>query len=115
MLEAWKQICLSLNKVRELKIPRCLHSQANYVEIQLIGFSDSSQLAYGSCVYLRVRYHDDTVTSRLICSRSRVAPLKTVSIPRLELCASMLLARLIHKLKKIFSLKISRIYLVFSI
>lgn len=111
LLEAWKKFSLNLGVVMELKIHRPLILNSDYVEIELIGFSDASQKAYGACVYLRVKYIDKSSSVRLIGSKSRVAPLKNVSLPRLELCASLLLARLVHKLKNIFTHKTLNTYL----
>lgn len=46
---------------------------------------------------MRSREKDETVLVRLLCSKSRVAPLKTVTIPKLELCSALLLTRLFHE------------------
>ena len=63
---------------------------------QLHGFSDASTLAYGGVVYLRTLYNDTTISVDLIASKSRVAPLKELTIPRLELCGALLLSQLLH-------------------
>jgi len=60
--------------------------------IELHGFSDASAVAYGACMYLRSIDVQGNITTRLLCSKLRVAPLKRLSLPRLELCAAMLLA-----------------------
>ncbi|XP_072378010.1 uncharacterized protein [Diabrotica undecimpunctata] len=52
---------------------------------------DSSKLAYGACVYLRNIDYDGLVTRNLLYSKVRVAPLKAQTIPRLELCAVLVL------------------------
>lgn len=69
----------------------------DYCDIQIHGFCDASNNGYGACIYIRSRgkYHDTLV--RLLCARSRVAPLKTITIPRLELCGALLLAHLYHE------------------
>ncbi|KAJ8934283.1 hypothetical protein NQ314_013469 [Rhamnusium bicolor] len=77
-------------------------SQYKVEKMQLHGYADASLKAYGACLYLRVLYENVTVSSRLICSKSRVSPLRTVSLPRLELCACLLLAKLTHKILGIF-------------
>ena len=60
---------------------------------ELIGFCDASQGAYAAAVYLRVKTeHGKFVT--LLAAKTRVAPLKMVTIPRLELLSGLLLARL---------------------
>ncbi|XP_044765410.1 uncharacterized protein LOC123321740 [Coccinella septempunctata] len=70
--------------------------------IEFHGFADASLRAYAACVYIRTVYIDNTVSCFLISSKSRVAPLKTVTLPRLELCAMLLLAQLTDKLLNIF-------------
>jgi hypothetical protein len=61
-------------------------------KLDLHGFADASEAAYGACLYIRSVDVLGNITSKLLCSKSRVAPLKRLSLPRLELCAAMLLA-----------------------
>ncbi|GFY63215.1 DUF1758 domain-containing protein [Trichonephila inaurata madagascariensis] len=57
-------------------------------------FSDASKSAYGTILYLRfVTCNKETETS-FICSKSRVAPMKSLKLPRLEQIAALLSARL---------------------
>jgi hypothetical protein len=65
--------------------------------IQFHGFCDASERAFGACVYIRSGNANGNLHSQLLCSKSRVSPVKQVSIPRLELCGAQLLARLIKK------------------
>ena len=58
------------------------------------GFCDASTKAYAAVVYLRLE-HDTTVYVRLVATKTRVAPLKGMTIPRLELLCALLLAKLI--------------------
>lgn len=67
-----------------------------YDTVELHGFADASQLAYGACLYIKC-IKDDQVTTSLLCSKSRVAPLKTITVARLELCAAVLLSQLTKK------------------
>ena len=58
-------------------------------------FGDASQSAYGTCVYLLVQPQDGTWKSSLVMARAKVAPLKRLSLPRLELLSALLYARLV--------------------
>lgn len=65
----------------------------------LYEFCDASKDAYGAYIYVKTRDKEEQVT-RLLCSKSRVAPIKTVSIPHLELCSALLLSRLLQQVKQ---------------
>lgn len=65
------------------------------MHIALHGFSDASTKAYAAAVYLRLVNFDGSVTVSLLAAKTRVAPLKTLSVPRLELSAAYLLANLV--------------------
>ncbi|KAF0716103.1 DUF1758 domain-containing protein, partial [Aphis craccivora] len=93
----WRDNHLKLSDLNLLVINRSLIGDGQIADIQLHGFSDASATAYGACLYLRVLNTNGKCITNLICSKSRVAPLKTVSIPRLELLAAVLLARLAFK------------------
>ncbi len=54
-------------------------------EKELHMFSDASKDAYAACAYLVCHYEESTPTSVLIASKSRVVPVKSITIPRLEL------------------------------
>ncbi|XP_025405027.1 uncharacterized protein LOC112679449 [Sipha flava] len=87
----WTNFYQSLQSLEQLSIPRRVPFD-NVTSVQLHGFCDASQNAFGACVYFR-----SLITSQchLYCSKSRVAPLKPATIPRLELCGALLLAELI--------------------
>ena len=61
--------------------------------VVLHGFGDASPQAYGACVYI-VTGSDGDFQSSLVMSRARVAPIKSISLPRLELLGALLCARL---------------------
>ncbi|GFT87368.1 integrase catalytic domain-containing protein [Trichonephila clavipes] len=89
LLPKWRDEIVYLEKVN---IPRYVEINENS-ELHL--FVDACKSSYGACVYIR------TVTPlgvkiRLIRAKSRVAPLKTMTIPRLELMACCIGARLVH-------------------
>jgi hypothetical protein len=67
--------------------------------ITLHGFCDASQAAYGACVYIRNQSYDGSTTVNLIMSKSKVAPMRTTTIPRLELCGALVLSELIVEIQ----------------
>ena len=73
------------------RIPRKMIDQGKQIElIKLHVFSDVSFQAYGACIYLRTEYESKKVKTNLVTAKSRVAPLKEVSIPRLELLGNLI-------------------------
>lgn len=93
----WSKYRSQLHLLNSLQIPRHTLS-LNTVSVQLHGFCDASQTSYGACVYLRCCDDLNHFTSNLYCAKTRVAPLKTITIPRLELSGALLLAELVHKI-----------------
>lgn len=65
--------------------------------MEIHGFCDASMKAYGAVVYVRSISNEGKVTSRLAAGKSRVAPIKVVTLPRLELCAAVLLTDLVKQ------------------
>lgn len=84
--------------INELKIPRWVKT-TNGCEIELFGFSDASVLGYGAAVYIRCAFGQN-YTCYLLTSKTKVSPVQTVTIPRLELNAAVLLARLMNILRQ---------------
>ncbi|XP_060861787.1 uncharacterized protein LOC132938793 [Metopolophium dirhodum] len=105
----WKGYVSSLNYLRELEIPRYLGTETDY-EIQIHGFADASLLAYGACLYIRCSSNKNIHVTKLICAKSKIAPLKIISLPRLELCAAVILARLANKVLPKLKLNIKNKY-----
>lgn len=67
---------------------------ANTVDLQLHGFADASEKAYGACIYLRCITISGNIQTRLLCAKTKVAPLQNDNLARLELCAALMLAHL---------------------
>lgn len=105
----WITILAQLQHM-SIRIPRSIVPQQEGT-FQIIGFADSSEMAYGGCLYLRCELPSGEVISNLICSKSRVAPIKRVSLPRLELCAALLLAKLVVKVQSSIHLQYSHVIL----
>ncbi|BET03158.1 Pao retrotransposon peptidase [Nesidiocoris tenuis] len=93
--QMWESFCEQLRSLSDLKFPRHIGVTAEST-CCLVGFSDSSSRAYGACVYLRTVAPNLGIQVQLLCAKSRIAPAKILSIPRLELCAALLLAKLMR-------------------
>lgn len=102
IVKQWESYCDQLDLVKNLQIPRGF-SVNKIKSIQFHGFADSSELGYGSVVYLRTEDHDNKIQVFFICAKSRVAPVKKISLPRLELCAAVLLSDLIKFVQETYS------------
>ncbi|XP_045456195.1 uncharacterized protein LOC123666030 [Melitaea cinxia] len=90
----WKKFADNLHCLKSLDIPRRTLCDSPS-SIELHSFSDASQSAYGACLYMRSLDSLGNVTVSLLCGKSKVAPIKPMTIPRLELCAALLSARLV--------------------
>ena len=89
-----------------IKIQRCYkESKHDILESSLHSFSDASEVGYGTCTYLRQVDVNGNVSVALIMGRSRVAPLKIVTIPRLELMAADLSTRFAGVVKEVLNMK----------
>ncbi|XP_037930221.1 uncharacterized protein LOC119664950 [Teleopsis dalmanni] len=95
--QSWIQIQSDLEYLNHIEVPRyVLTSSACYSQVH--GFADASQRAFGCCIYIRSK-HNGFYKSSLLISKSKVAPIKAVSLPRLELCAAVLLCKTWNKIK----------------
>lgn len=94
LAKQWQSFVSELRCLDSIHIPRAFNS-SQAISIELHGFSDASLVGYAAVVYLRIERSDKTVHVRQIISKTRVAPLKQMTLPRLELCGAHLLAQLI--------------------
>ena len=89
----WKAWLDDLNQVKSVVLPRCLYdgSEGEVLSCQLHGFGDASMKAHCAVIYL-VCETTKGIHVTLLCSKTRVALLKGLSIPRLELLSARILA-----------------------
>ncbi|XP_067214187.1 uncharacterized protein [Linepithema humile] len=97
----WNSYYHSLFELRHITIPRWTRQSSSDLGVELHGFADASTRAYAAVVYIRILSSLDYFHTTLIISKSKVAPIKTISIPRLELCAAVLLTRIIAFVQRI--------------
>ncbi|XP_025202896.1 uncharacterized protein LOC112599977 [Melanaphis sacchari] len=102
----WQRYQSEIQCIQHLKIPRRITTEG-VTQYEFHVFSDSSEKGYAAAVYLRCET-DNQVTCNLITAKSKVSPLKRVTIPRLELCGAVLAAQLLNYvyelLKKLLSI-----------
>ncbi|XP_036147492.1 uncharacterized protein LOC118647198 [Monomorium pharaonis] len=93
---AWTTFAETLPQLNQLRIPRHVDFLGPGSAVELHGFSDASRRAYAAAVYLRYANATGGFTVSLLVAKTKVAPVKQPSIPRLELCGTVLLARLVR-------------------
>ncbi|XP_062287006.1 uncharacterized protein LOC133992303 [Scomber scombrus] len=102
LLQAWNTWEGELQHLTQIKLPRCYTTpdlDGSEVTRELHVFCDASEVAYGSVAYLRTEDRQGNVQVSFVLARSRVAPKRALSMPRLELCAALTgaqLSRLLH-------------------
>lgn len=109
--ERWCIFRNQLEDLDQISIPRWLGSFTSAHSVELHGFSDASQLAMAAAVYIRVTTKENKTTTNLVCSKTKVAPLKKLTIPKLELTAALLVTRLITHVQKALGYKETKIHL----
>ena len=77
----------------------CFIRSTNFESIEVQGFADSSTVAFASVVYLRVIYEGE-IDTMLVISKNKIAPIKRLSVPRLELLAALITSRSVHCVKE---------------
>ena len=107
-LERWKSWLDALPKLEQFCIDRCFKPSdfGEVVSCQLHYFSDASELAYGAVAYLRLVNATGAVHCSFVIGKSRLSPLKTVTIPRLELSAATLSTELDRMIREEIELTI---------
>ena len=98
-LEAqWRTYTEQLSTLESVKIPRHVGSTTT-ATMTICGFADASEKAYAAAVYLRNLHPTGRISCHLVAAKTKVAPIKSTSIPRLELQAAHLLSKLVTEVK----------------
>ena len=104
----WSDLRTQFKVLDSLRIPRRIIPTNDLNQLEIHGFCDASERAYGACIYMRSLSVDGSIASNLVFAKSRVAPIKQTTIPRLELCGALLLSELLEKVRKALNLNASR-------
>lgn len=110
LVNQWTKYRDDLNNLQTIKLPRWLNLHSRNKVVEIHGFADASTTAYAAVIYLRIITEKNEVKINLIAAKTKVAPLKQISVPRLELCAAVLLARLLHEVRNILNIPKENIY-----
>ncbi|XP_074662622.1 uncharacterized protein LOC141915116 [Tubulanus polymorphus] len=103
--QKWKLWCEDLSLISCLHIPRCLKTRKDVKSVTLHTFGDASIRAYSTAVYQLTTY-EDSVTVTLVTAKSKLAPTKSISIPKLELMAAEIGMQLTRGVCKVLKLPI---------
>ena len=103
----WQHWLDVLSRLNDIRIPRCIKpSQFDDAALELHHICDSSQLAYGCCTYLRCTGKNGDIHCTLLYSKNKVAPIKAISVPRLELQAAVVAAKVDSMVRQRLSLQL---------
>ena len=95
----------------QIKVPRLLLRNLSSVDnVELHGFGDASERAYGTAVYICAEDKDGNRISNLVMAKSRVAPVKRISLPRLELLAAYITAKLLDYVIQALRIAVDAVY-----
>lgn len=112
LLHAWRLWESELSQLSQIMLPRCFtdpHLDCSNSIRSIHVFCDASERAYGSVAYLRTERGEGQVYVTFLAARSRVAPKRQLSIPRLELCGALTGAQLASVLRKELTLDIKEV------
>ncbi|XP_068704135.1 uncharacterized protein [Montipora capricornis] len=90
----WMTFFSDLPEMEKIRVKRCIKPHRAIGDPILIIFSDGSNNAYGACAYVRWELPTREFVSYIILSKNRLAPVKRMSIDRIELCGAVLNKRL---------------------
>ena len=106
--ERWEYWKANIQRLCDINIPRCFrkkgclkikHSSLHY-------FSDASETGYGVVPYIRSVRENGEIFCNIVMATSRVAPLKFMSVPRLELTAAALAKKIAVQLREEFDMEV---------
>lgn len=107
--EEWVSFRKQLNELKNIHIDRWLFTHPDNEQVELHGFADASASAYAAVLYVKTIQNNE-VHVTILESKTKVAPLKQISIARLELCAAVLLAKLLSEATNVLKIPKDQVY-----
>ncbi|XP_067023076.1 uncharacterized protein [Acropora muricata] len=116
-LKKCKTLIIELQTLNRIRIPQSFFdcTSGNFRAAELHCFSDASEKAYAASIYVCSIYEDGRIDVKLVASKTKVAPLKKQSIPRLELLGATILVRLAKTTQNALPQKLKTLFWVDSI
>lgn len=107
----WIKLRIGFEKLNEIEIDRWIKTNNEDLhKTTLHGFSDASEKAYCAVVYARVETKNGDIKVTIIASKTRVAPVKSITLPRLELCGALLLSKLLTQTCEAMRISKDKVY-----
>ena len=108
---AWKKWHKELPLLKDFCLARPYFPKDVSIKgVQLHGFCDASEAAYSGIIYLRAVDYKNNIYVALVMAKTKVAPIKRLSIPRLELCSAVIVSKLLHHVAKILEVPFSNAF-----
>lgn len=106
----WSVWLTELKEIKKCRVPRCYSQHmmtTNAAELHI--FADASEMAFAAVAYWRIARPDGQVDIAFVAGKTRCAPVKLLSIPRLELQAAVLAVRLRQSIEAAHPIKLTRV------
>ncbi|XP_067625142.1 uncharacterized protein [Eurosta solidaginis] len=100
IIESWEKWRKQLPAVTAYHVPRVYFTIGKPEELQLHVFVDASETAFSAVAYWRAKNHYDEISVAFVSAKSKCAPLKPLTVPRLELQAAVLGTRLLQTVRE---------------
>ncbi|XP_037821303.1 uncharacterized protein LOC119610239 [Lucilia sericata] len=109
-LTQWQAFLDDYSNLEHIQIPRYIDFDPSF-SIELHGFCDASEVAYAATLYLRAESPKGQVYTHLLAAKTKVAPVKFVTLPRKELCGAELMARMFKSIRSQLDIGSNRVYM----
>ncbi|KRZ88518.1 hypothetical protein T08_9134 [Trichinella sp. T8] len=108
VMEQWRRWKQELPHLSKIRLPRALIPVAlgQVTRLEIHAFCDASEKAYGAVAYMRIETTNHHTVVNFVTSKTRVAPIRRLTLPRLELMGALVAARLVRSVQKMLGLQV---------